>query len=189
MAIEQEEGRFNALLGGELHFRIKEAVGGAEFAIDLQLLVDQPVMQPGPEVLQSRRLVAGTRSSIRRIGEQRIAVKDERALLRVDARLEIGRLDELFNDECGLRRIDRQFERGEGIVAFDFRRRLFRQTVGVEHRAVVYGAVGNGLCGDARDGFDHVDLGIEQPTVMQAQIQQSQQQAQQAQHVGDENAP
>ena len=50
-AVEQQNRRFDALFGSELDLWIHEAIGGADLAVDLQFLVDQPVVEAGPKIL------------------------------------------------------------------------------------------------------------------------------------------
>src|SRR4029078_12148863 len=85
-------------------------------------------------------------------------------------------------------RIDRKFERCKGIVALGTRQRLFRQAIWIENRPLVDGTIRDGLSGDARHGLDDVHLRIEQPAVVQTEIEDGAEKAQQANQIGKQNA-
>ncbi len=86
-------------------------------------------------------------------------------------------------------RIDRQLERCKRVVALRPRRRLFRQPVRIENRALVDRAIRNRLRRDARYRFDDVDFRIKKPAVMQTEIEHREQQAGEAEQVGEQDAP
>ncbi len=85
-------------------------------------------------------------------------------------------------------RIDGKLEGGKSVVALGPGRGFFGQAVRVEDRPLVDGAIGDRLGCDARHGLDDVDLGVEQPTVMQAEIEHREQEPGEADYVREQNS-
>ena len=177
------------------HLRIGGALGGADFAVDRQLLVDQPVRQTRPEVLGPETAVGGGGLGLGAddlaAREQHRRIDDQRAVAAVDAGARVRRLDQPPQDGGDTLRADRQLEGREAVVAErDARVLRLGELVGVEHDALGLegGVGGDGRGDDLALRLQRVALGIDQPGVVLAEVEDAEQQHAQPDEVGDEDA-
>ena len=139
-------------------------------------------------VVGGGRLVAHGRPPGKRLRR----VDDQRSVARVDARARIGRLDELAQDRRHFLGMDRQLERGEAVVgeAGWLSPWSLGNGVGIDDDALAHdlGVGGDGVGDDLALRLEGVELGVDQPGVEPAEIEDAADEDDEPHQVRDQDA-